>query len=213
MFCPACGKRAQEGALACAGCAIIFSKWTAKERAFLPPPPPGVRSPAAWGMCAAAAVILFELRGYYRECLWLLDGVDLAVHEGGHVVFGVLGLRFVTMLGGTLLQLIMPIAFAVDFRRRNQARSSDVCVAWVGQNLLHIGRYAADARAQVLPLVGGGEHDWTYLLGTTGLLARDRFVGGLFDFAGCALIAWAAVSIWERTKQLTGRNAPNEGKG
>jgi len=93
-----------------------------------------------------------------------------------------------------------PLAFVVDFRRRGQPRSSDACLAWVGQNLLHIGRYAADARAQRLPLVGGGEHDWTYLLETVGLLARDAAVGQAFDFAGCLLIAWAGVSIWDRTR-------------
>lgn len=32
---------------------------------------------------------------------------------------------------------------------------------WLGENLLNIARYLGDARAQVLPLVGGGEHDWT----------------------------------------------------
>lgn len=200
MFCPACGKKAQDGALACAGCMIIFSKWTAKERAFLPPPPPGVRSPAAWGACAAGAFILFATRGYFRDWLWLLDGVALAIHEAGHPIFGLLGVRFLTVAGGTIFQLAFPIAFAFDFRRRHQPRSSDACVAWVGHNLLHIGRYAADARAQVLPLVGGGEHDWTYLLEVVGLLRHDIVVGQLFDFAGCALIAWAAVSIYERTR-------------
>jgi len=200
MFCPACGKKAQDGALACAGCMIIFSKWTAKERAFLPPPPPGVRLPAAWGAVAAGAFILFATRGWFRDWLWLLDGVALAIHEAGHPIFGLLGVRFLTVAGGTIFQLGFPIAFAVDFRRRHQPRSSDACVAWAGHNLLHIGRYAADARAQVLPLVGGGEHDWTYMLAEVGLLRHDLLVGQLFDFAGCALIAWAAVSIWERTR-------------
>lgn len=207
MYCPACGKKAQVGALACARCMVIFSKWREKERAFQPPPPKGVRAPAAWGACVAAGFILFAFRGFWREWLWLLDGVNLGIHETGHLVFGIFGSRFLTSLGGTLLQLAMPIAFVVDFRRRNQARSSDACVAWVGQNLLHIGRYAADARAQVLPLVGGGEHDWTYLLGDIGLLTRDILVGQAFDFAGCCLIAWAGVSIWERTRALKAAEA------
>ena len=206
MYCPACGVRAREGALACASCALIFSKWKAK----VPPPAPGsaavklrfpfALSPAAWGACLALAAILFALRGHLRVAFFLLDFVDLAVHEAGHLVFGVLGNRFVMMAGGTALQLVMPLAFVVDFRRRGQLRSSDACVAWVGQNLLHIGRYAADARAQQLPLVGGGEHDWTYLLEAVGLLRRDAAVGAAFDFAGCFLIAWAGVSIWERTR-------------
>lgn len=208
MYCPACGVRAKEGALACASCALIFSKWKPK----VPPAAPAsavvklhapfVLSPTAWGASVALAVILFALRDWFRGAFFLLDFVDLAVHEAGHLVFGVLGNRFVMMAGGTLLQLIMPLAFIVDFRRRGQPRSSDACVAWVGQNLLHVGRYAADARAQQLPLVGGGEHDWTYLLETVGFLRHDIGVGAAFDFAGCLLIAWAGVSIWERTRAL-----------
>lgn len=208
MYCPACGVRAREGALACASCALVFSKWKAK----VPPPAsapaavqlhgPSALSPAAWGACVALAAILFALRGHLRGAFFLLDFVDLAVHEAGHLVFGVLGSRFVMMAGGTVLQLVMPLAFVVDFRRRGQPRSSDACVAWVGQNLLHIGRYAADARAQQLPLVGGGEHDWTYLLEVVGLLRRDAEVGAAFDLAGCFLIALAALSIWERSRPL-----------
>lgn len=211
MYCPACGVRAKEGALACASCALIFSKWKPKS----PPPAPAsavvrldapyVRSPAAWGALVAGAVILFALRGWFRDAFFFLDGVSLAVHEAGHVVFGLLGGRFVMMAGGTVLQLVMPLAFAVDFRRRGQLRSSDACLAWVGQNLLNVGRYAADARAQQLPLVGGGEHDWTYLLEVVGLLRRDAEVGAAFDFAGCFLIAWAALSIWERSRPRISR--------
>lgn len=206
MYCPACGVRAKEGALACAGCALIFSKWKPKV---LPAAPasavvtldaPCVRLPAAWGALVAGAVILFALREWFRGAFLLLDGVSLAVHEAGHVVFGLLGNRFVMMAGGTALQLAMPIAFALDFRRRGQPRSSAACLAWAGQNLLNVGRYAADARAQQLPLVGGGEHDWTYLLEVVGLLRRDVQVGAAFDFAGCFLIAWAGVSIWERSR-------------
>jgi len=204
MTCPACGKPRAEAAVSCPSCAIVYAKW--KPRAEAVPTviffaePSGVRTPYAWGAVVAAAFILFALRGRFRGALWLLDGVDLAVHETGHLVFGLFGNQFLLVAGGTLLQLIMPLAFVIDFRRRGRPRSSDACVAWIGQNLLHIGRYAADARAQELPLVGGGVHDWTYLLEVTGLLARDAGVGRAFDFAGCLLISWAAVSIVERTR-------------
>lgn len=213
MYCPACGVRAKEGALACSSCAIIFSKW--KPKAPVPAAAsavvrfdrPFLRSPAAWGALVAGAVILFALRDWFRGALFLLDGVSLAVHEGGHVIFGLLGNRFVMMAGGTIFQLAMPLAFVLDFRRRGQTRSSYACLAWGGQNLLNVGRYAADARAQRLPLVGGGEHDWTYLLEVFGLLRHDVQVGAAFDFVGCVLIAWAALAIWESSRLL--RNTSN----
>jgi len=39
-----------------------------------------------------------------------------------------------------------------------------VALWWVAQNLWNISVYVKDARAEELPLVGGGEHDWNYLL-------------------------------------------------
>lgn len=153
-----------------------------------------------WAVVAALTLVLFAGRDWLRSALFILDGIDLFIHEAGHPILGLFGWRFLMMAGGTIFQLAFPIAFVVHFRRDGQPRSADACVAWVGQNLLNIGRYAADARAQELPLVGGGEHDWTYLLDCFGLLPHDVGVGRLFDFAGCALIAWACVSIWVQTR-------------
>lgn len=148
-----------------------------------------------WGGAGVLAALLFAVREPLRRVFFLLDGADLLIHEAGHPIFGLLGNHWLMMAGGTLLQLIMPLAFWWDFRRRDQPRSSLVCLAWVGQNFLHIGRYAADARAQELPLVGGGVHDWTYLLETVGLLRHDIGVGMTFDFVGCALISYAVVAL------------------
>jgi len=103
----------------------------------------------------------------------LLDGVDLAIHETGHLVFAPFG-EFVGVAGGTLFQLIMPLVFVGYFWRRSDRHAASVALWWVGQNCGHIAYYLADARAQELPLVGGGEHDWNYLLGRTGLLAHDQ---------------------------------------
>ncbi len=40
----------------------------------------------------------------------LLDNIDLAIHEAGHVFFGPFG-EFIGFLGGTLFQLIVPATF------------------------------------------------------------------------------------------------------
>ncbi len=153
-----------------------------------------------WAAVAVLALALFSSRDALRSALWLLNGIDLFIHEAGHPILGLFGWRFLMVAGGTIFQLAFPIAFASHFYKDGQPRSGDACVGWLGQSFLHIGIYAADARAQELPLVGGGEHDWTYLLGETGLLTHDVGVGRFFDFLGCALIAWAAVSIYVRTR-------------
>jgi hypothetical protein len=63
----------------------------------------------------------------------------------------------------------------------------------VGQNCWNIARYVADARAQELPLVGGGEHDWAFLLATWGALARDQALARDVRLLGWLLVGGA---IW-----------------
>jgi hypothetical protein len=54
---------------------------------------------------------------------------------------------------------------------------------WSGENMINVGRYIADARAQLLPLIGG-DHDWAVLLsGHPKLLFYDTTMGyALQDF-------------------------------
>lgn len=121
----------------------------------------------------------------------LLDGVDLAIHETGHMVFAPFG-EFIGFAGGTLFQLIMPATFVVYFARRGDEHAASVALWWVGQNCGHIAYYAADARAQDLPLVGGGEHDWNYLLGRLGLLAHDQGISRAIVCTGVLLVLCSA---------------------
>lgn len=123
----------------------------------------------------------------------LLAGVDLAIHETGHLLFGPFG-EFIGFAGGTLFQLLMPAAFVAYFARRGDPHSASVALWWIGQNCGHIAVYVADARAQELPLVGGGEHDWTYLLSATGNLPHDQGIARAIKGAGFLLIAGS--TIW-----------------
>ena len=50
-------------------------------------------------------------------------------------------------------------------------------------NLVDVGTYMADARAQLLPLIGG-EHDWYYLFATLNLLEKDTIIGHAVSSAG-----------------------------
>lgn len=122
----------------------------------------------------------------------LIAGVDLAIHETGHLLFGPFG-EFIGFAGGTIFQLLMPAAFVVYFARRGDQHSASVALWWVGQNCGHIAVYAADARAQELPLVGGGEHDWAYMLGELGRLSSDQGIARAFKAVGFLLIAGSTV--------------------
>jgi hypothetical protein len=125
------------------------------------------------------------------------DFINLPIHETGHLVFA-WGGEVITALGGTLFQLIVPLMFVIYFWRRGDRYSASVPLWWMGQNCLNIARYVADARAMELPLVGGGEHDWNYLLTVWDALPRDIQIAHDIRFLG-ALVMAAAVWIGWRT--------------
>ena len=140
---------------------------------------------------AFALLAAWYLTAYVRRpgAYLLLDHVDLAVHEAGHVVFSPLG-EFAGVAGGSLLQLIVPLAFALYFLRTRQPYAAFILVFWIAQSLHNVAVYIADARAQVLPLVGGEYviHDWAYMLSRLHLLQEDRAIGDLVK--AIAAVGW-----------------------
>lgn len=127
----------------------------------------------------------------------LLDSANLALHEAGHPLVGLFSERLM-VYGGTLFQLGFPLAAAWHFHRRDHAVGVAVAWVWLGENMLNVARYMADARAQLLPLVGGGEHDWTEILSRWGLLAWDVWLAGLLRVAATLVMVGACVCLWRR---------------
>jgi hypothetical protein len=145
------------------------------------------------GFAIAVAAWLF---GYSRsESRWtLLDDVDLAIHEAGHVVFGPFG-EFAGVAGGSVVQVLVPLAFVAYFAWRREAYAAFVVLFWVSQSLFNVATYIADARAQSLPLVGGEYviHDWSWMLSRLRLLRSDEAIAGAVR-AGATLL-WAAAGL------------------
>lgn len=127
----------------------------------------------------------------------ILDSANLALHEAGHPLISIFGWR-ATVYGGTLFQLIFPVAAAWHFRRAENAAGFAASLVWLGENLFNIARYMADARAQALPLVGNGEHDWTEIFGRWGVLHLDGRIAGLTRGLGLILIVGATVWLYRR---------------
>jgi hypothetical protein len=157
------------------------------------------RSTAATSQRRARLFLTGALALYGIPCLVhpesgrLLDAVDLAIHETGHLVFAPFG-EFMGFLGGTLLQLLLPAAFVVYFWRRADRHAATAALWWVAQNCWNVSVYMRDARTQALPLVGGGEHDWAYLLGRLGWLRYDQALAADVRFVGAALYAYAILA-------------------
>jgi hypothetical protein len=125
---------------------------------------------------------------------YFIHGFDLIIHEAGHAIFRLFG-EFVMFLGGTLMQLLVPIGITAYFIYHQQRYSAAVTLFWTAINLFDISIYMKDARSQLLPLLGGEAvtHDWFYLFGSMKLLQHDQTIGNLVYCLGC-LICMAAIA-------------------
>src|ERR1041384_1253941 len=124
--------------------------------------------------------------------------INLPFHEAGHIIFSPLG-EFVTILGGSLMQVIVPVVCAVAFWRQGDWFGAAVSGWWAGENLVDVAPYIADARALQMPLLGGGTgaevegHDWEAILTRLGWLQFDRTLGMWTHVIGSLLMMAALV--------------------
>lgn len=120
----------------------------------------------------------------------ILDSANLAFHEFGHPFFGAFSERL-AVYGGTLGQLVFPLVIIFYFYRRFDTFQMSIGVLWTAQNFFNIAAYMRDARAQQLPLVGGGEHDWTEIFTRWSCLQNDvKISDHLIKFVVLVLLAY-----------------------
>ncbi len=124
----------------------------------------------------------------------LLDHFNLLIHEGGHGIFGIFP-KFLYTLGGTLMQIILPLIFLYYFFSNQKKIGAQVSLIWLGQNFLNISVYAGDALERKIPLLGGNKvyHDWTYMLHEIGLLQNAKGVGYFFFGLGVVVFVIALI--------------------
>lgn len=148
-----------------------------------------------WGVASYLFFALFILWLSHSEGRWvfLLDNANLALHEAGHPALSLISDRL-TVYGGTLMQLVFPLSAGFHFYRRGETLSVAFAVLWLGENLFNIAVYMADARVQILPLVGNGEHDWTEIFSRWGVLDWDTGIAALVRVSGWLLII--AAGVW-----------------
>lgn len=104
---------------------------------------------------------------------FVMDNLTLIIHEAGHTIFGIFGWRFLTVLGGTLLQMLIPfVLFIVSWRSR-KVFASQASLYWLGFAWLDSAAYCADAYSQDLPLIGNlpkSSHDFLNILSDLNIL-------------------------------------------
>lgn len=241
MQCPKCGFTHPEQTKECLRCGIVFAKYKLPAATPRSRPDPDETFPEdekLWchpdfwfslphgtgrlGVLARGMVLLlllgFTLSWAFAggassamESMWHL--VNLPFHEAGHILFRPFG-AFVTSLGGTLLQLLVPLVCGgVLFLQQKDGFAAAFCLWWFGENFLDIAPYMADARTGVLPLVGGntgqsspyGFHDWEFLLTETGWIAHDQVLAGYTAATGwivmIAGLVWGAMVFGWQAKR------------
>jgi hypothetical protein len=145
-------------------------------------------------MCVVLALYVVWLVIFYRY--HFLDGVNLLIHEAGHVIFTPLGMTM-GVLGGTLLQLAFPIFFVVHFSRRHHTLEAAFCTIWAAESLMYTAAYMADANTQELPLIGGHIHDWNFLLGRAGVLGAAEEIASTLHFLASLAAVLAVYLIFQ----------------
>jgi hypothetical protein len=150
---------------------------------------------------------------YVFKSFWHL--VNLPFHEAGHIIFRPFG-RFITSLGGSLGQLLMPlVCMAVFLIKTRDTFAASFTLWWFGENFMDLAPYINDARSGTLPLLGGntgrtspyGFHDWEFILNEAGLMRYDHALAGFaYKFGSllmmCALV-WCGYILLKQYRQLT----------
>ena len=183
-------------------------------------PEPGEASPVGLGargvLLALLALWTLAFLRHGLDARYLMGSflhlVHLPFHEAGHVFLMPFG-RFLSVLGGSLFQVAIPLLCGAVFLLKNRDPfAASVTLWWAGQSLMDLAPYVADARALRLPLLGGRTgaevegHDWEYLLGTLGLMNHDVTLGRLSFALGAltmlAALGWGGAVLWRQRERL-----------
>lgn len=235
--CPKCGQKFPEplpASESCPACGLYFFKWgrparqslANKEKAddaglvdTLLAPREQMDSISFYGrlaVLAGLAVWSWFLFGYdYRTAEInesFLHSIVLPIHEAGHVFFIPFG-EFLTILGGSFLQLALPFGIGAAFILKNRDNfGASVCLWWTGASLVDLSAYIYDSLHPQMLLLGGhtgedGPHDWIYLLDVFGQLRHAQgwgafvhVLGGLIMLAG---LVWGAILLKKQHATLT----------
>lgn len=148
-------------------------------------------------------------------CGWLVgayeyhfpDHVNLAIHEAGHLLFRPFGMTL-HMLGGTLLQLLVPLVFAASFALRRRRFDAAVCVFWFAESLMYTAAYLGDAYLMQLPRVGGELHDWNWMLSRLDLVRSCGTIATVVHVIASALAIGSLLAAgWVTLVERRGRVA------
>lgn len=222
----------------CPACGLVFSKYLQAQQgrparpaiAFGPGAEPAADRRALLGRLLYVPARLNSIV-FYGRCTaylfffvwgWRLYAMDvgaadimgsfmhlivLPIHEAGHVLFIPFG-RFMSVLGGSLLQILLPLILMASFvfgfggsRRDNFAAA--LMLWWAAVSMIDLAPYIWDAFDPKMMLLGGKTgaesdgHDWQNILGDLGLIKRAHLIAGIAHKFG--LVVMLVAYTWGGT--------------
>lgn len=238
VSCPKCQADQPDGATECVKCGIIFAKyrplaslqrqresqinsrWVSLAKEWLVDSDTSTDSFTFAGRVAVFLLLLWWGRAliftpletnYTGESF--LHLINLPFHEAGHLLFIPLG-RFMTILGGSLGQILMPLVCLATFLiKTRDPFGASVALWWTAESFMDIAPYINDAREMDLMLLGGvtgketDGHDWNNLLTMLGWLEYDhRLAHFAYNFGILLMLAsfaWGGLLLLKHYRRLS----------
>jgi len=120
------------------------------------------------------------------------------VHESGHGVCYILPCpQFVTVLNGTLFQLLFPAGIGYYYYRRGNVLAANIGIFFTGFTMHNTAWYISTSHeGAILPanksfLGVDAYHDFYYILNTLGVLQYDGMIASIVRFVAYALMFYA----------------------
>ena len=238
VSCPKCQADQPDGATECVKCGIIFAKyrplvspqrqqesqnssrWVSLAKEWLVDTDTSTDSLTFAGRVAVFLLMLWWGRAFIFTPLEtnytgesFLHLINLPFHEAGHLVFIPLG-RFMTILGGSLGQILMPLICLGTFViKTRDPFGASVTLWWTAESFMDIAPYINDARDMDLMLLGGvtgketDGHDWNNILTMLGWLEYDHRLAHLTYNFGILLMlasfAWGGLLLVKHYRRLS----------
>ena len=103
--------------------------------------------------------------------MWLLGLVSVGLHEFGHNFFGIISgnSRFITIIGGTLMEIAVPLAAFLYFQRKGREIQADICLLFLAIAFKSVGFYSGislySGEVMIFNAVDGANSvaDWDYM--------------------------------------------------
>ena len=133
---------------------------------------------------------------------FFIDNFLLIVHEAGHTFFGFTGSRFITILGGTLFEILLPFTIFVFGWWKRQDLTAQIGLLLTAFAWIESSAYAADAMARRMPLIGNlpkSSHDFYNLFTMKGILTDHMsYAWGMYWIGVITLLLFLLYPLFER---------------